>query len=54
MLPLLLFELAWKWIWFLAFGLPQWLSGQVPATFGEDVPAITFGVILMPLVIPWT
>jgi len=53
MLPLLLFEFAWKTIWLLAFGLPQWSSGQVPPTFGEDFSAITAGVILMPLVIPW-
>lgn len=53
MLPLLLFEFAWKAIWFLAFGLPQWSSGRMPPTFAGDFPAITFGVILMPLVIPW-
>jgi hypothetical protein len=53
MLPLLLFEMAWKTIWFFAFGLPQYLSGQVPPTFGEDFKAITVGVVVMPFVIPW-
>ena len=53
MLPLLLFELAWKAIWLLAFGLPQLLSGQTPPTFADDFPAIAAGVILLPLVIPW-
>ena len=53
MLPLLLFEFAWKALWLAAFGLPQYLSGQGPATFGEDFPAIAFGVVLMPLIIPW-
>ena len=53
MLPLLLFELAWKLIWMLAFGLPQWSSGVGPPTFAEDFFNIAFGVILMPLVIPW-
>jgi len=53
MLPLLLFELAWKTIWLIGYGLPQKLSGQTPATFAEDFVAITAGVILMPLVIPW-
>jgi hypothetical protein len=53
MLPLLLFELAWKAIWLLDFGLRQWLSGQRPPTFAEDFPNILLGVILMPLVIPW-
>ena len=53
MLPILLFEAAWKSIWFFAYGLPQWLSGQQPPTFAEDFFNIGFGVILMPLVIPW-
>jgi len=53
MLPLLLFEFAWKYIWFFAFGVPQWFSGQRPPTFAEDFFNIGFGVIIMPLVIPW-
>jgi hypothetical protein len=53
MLPLLLFEFAWKLIWILSFGLPQWMSGQHPPTWSEDFPAIAAGVILMPLVLPW-
>jgi hypothetical protein len=53
MLPLLLFEFAWKTLWVIFFGLPQWSSGQAPPTFAEDFPAIFAGVILMPLVIPW-
>ena len=53
MLPLLMFEFAWKCIWILAYGLPQWSAGQLPTTFAEDSFAIGFGVILMPLVIPW-
>lgn len=53
MLPLLLFEFAWKTIWLLSFGLAQWSSGQRPPTFAEDFQAIVAGVILMPLVIPW-
>ena len=53
MLPLLLFELAWKTIWLVTFGLPQWSSGHLPPTFAEDFKAIVAGVILMPIVIPW-
>jgi hypothetical protein len=53
MLPVLMFEFAWKAIWLLAFGLSQWWSGQAPPTFAEDFFAITVGVILMPAVIPW-
>ena len=53
MLPLLMFEFAWKTIWLLAFGVPQWSSGRMPATFAEDFQSIALGVILMPIVIPW-
>jgi hypothetical protein len=53
MLPLLMFEFAWKSIWMFAYGLPQWCASQLPATFAEDSFNIGVGVILMPLVIPW-
>jgi hypothetical protein len=53
MLPLLMFEFAWKTIWLFVFGLPQWFAGQMPPTFAEDFQSIAFGVILMPIVIPW-
>lgn len=53
MLPLLMFELAWKAIWLFDFGLPQRYAGQVPPTFAGDFTAIAAGVILMPIVIPW-
>lgn len=54
MLPLLLFECAWKIIWFFVFGLPQYLAGNGPPdTFAGDFFAISLGVVLMPLVIPW-
>jgi hypothetical protein len=53
MLPLLMFEFAWKTIWLFDYGLPQWSAGQLPPTFADDFFAIGAGVILMPLVIPW-
>ena len=52
MLPLLMFELVWKLIWMIAYGLPQWSAGQYPPTFAEDSFNIAFGGILL-LVIPW-
>lgn len=52
MLPLLLFELAWKTIWLFDYGLPQWLSGRFPTTFAGDLQAIGM-VVIVPLVIPW-
>ena len=53
MLPLLMFELGWKAIWMIAYGLPQWSAGQYPPTFAEDFFNIAFGVIVVPLVFPW-
>ena len=53
MIPLLLFEFAWKAIWLVDFGLPQRSSGQLPPTFAGDFQGIALGVIVMPLVIPW-
>jgi hypothetical protein len=53
MLPLLMFEFAWKTIWLFDFGLPQWSAGHMPPTFADDFQAILAGVILMPIVIPW-
>jgi len=52
MLPLLLFEFAWKLIWMAFYGLPQWLSGQRPPTFAEDSFNIAFGAVLL-VIIPW-
>ncbi|MGZ8281798.1 MAG: hypothetical protein ACXWUN_02455 [Allosphingosinicella sp.] len=53
MLPLLMFEFAWKAIWTIFYGLPQWSAGRFPPTFAEDFFSIGLGVVLMPLVIPW-
>ena len=53
MLPLLLFEFGWKALWMIAYGLPQWAAGQLPPTFGDDFFNIAFGVILVPLALPW-
>jgi hypothetical protein len=52
MLPLLMFELAWKTIWMVFYGLPQWSAGRYPPTFAEDMFNIAFGAVLL-LVIPW-
>jgi hypothetical protein len=42
---LLLFESVWKCMWFFAFGLPQYMSGQTPSTWPEDFKAIGIGVV---------
>ncbi|NEX95100.1 hypothetical protein [Caulobacter sp. 17J65-9] len=52
MLPLLLFEVAWKAIWLSVVALPAWRSGQMDA----DVLATTWEclvVVLIVAVIPW-
>jgi hypothetical protein len=53
MLPLLLFELVWKVIWVLAYGLPQWSAGRLTPVTADDLTNTLVGVVLMPLVIPW-
>ena len=52
MLPLLMFEFAWKLIWMIFYGLPQYSAGQYPPTFPEDFFNIAWGAVLL-LVIPW-
>jgi hypothetical protein len=52
MLPILLFELVWKTIWLIDYGLPQWRAGVHTTQFAEDFKAIALGVILIPI-IPW-
>ena len=53
MLPILLFEFAWKSIWLVAFGLPQWFAGTGAATLRDDLISIGNGPILFGLIIPW-
>ena len=57
MLPLLFFELVWKSIWVLVFGLPRLLSGGLDpsVSFGgtETLIACLVGIVLVPLVVPW-
>ena len=52
MLPVLLFELAWKFIWMIVVVLPLWTSDQMdPATLKVFYACL---VVVIPLaVIPW-
>jgi hypothetical protein len=53
MLPLLFFELLWKAVWILAFGLPLWSSQRLDANTRETLSACLMGVVLFPVVMPW-
>ena len=50
--PLLLFEVAWKAIYLIAFAYPMWSAHQITPAMAEDVKAVSMVVILLPL-IPW-
>lgn len=54
MLPVLLFELVWKAIWLVLIALPSWSSNQLDASMWETIYACLMGIVLMPIVIPWT
>jgi hypothetical protein len=53
MLPLLLFELVWKSIWLMAIALPLWLAHQMDADVWDSVNACLWGIVIMPIAIPW-
>ena len=53
MLPLMLFELAWKTIWVLAVGVPLRMANQLDAGQAQTFIDCTFGVVLCLIVIPW-
>ena len=53
MLPIFLFEFAWKTIWLLRFGLPQWMAGRDDPQLSEDIWMIGLGPLVFGLIIPW-
>src|SRR5690349_1102623 len=52
MLPLMLFEVAWKTIWLIAVGVPLWQAGPFDAQTAEVFKSIAT-VVLFYIVIPW-
>ena len=52
MIPLLLFELAWKSIWLGVVALPLWSAGTMDADTWDTASACLMGVIF-PVAIPW-
>lgn len=53
MLPLLFFELTWKVIWLIAFGLPLWSAGALTEATSATLFDCAFGVVLSVVAIPW-
>ena len=53
MLPLLMFEFAWKTIWVLAAWLPPYLGHTVDPDVGDSFVSIFSGVVIVPLMLPW-
>lgn len=53
MIPLLLFELAWKSIWLVVYGLPLWAAGGLGGAAGETFQACALGLVVFPLALPW-
>jgi hypothetical protein len=53
MLPILLFEVVWKTIWLIDYGLPQWTAGVNTTQFTEDFKAIALGPLIFIPLIPW-
>ncbi len=49
MLPLLFFELLWKVMWVLGWGLPLWLGQQLGPESRETLVSCLVGVVLVPL-----
>jgi hypothetical protein len=52
MLPLLLFEVAWKAIWLSAVALPLWLAHRMDAATSETAIECLMAVVFL-FVIPW-
>jgi hypothetical protein len=53
MLPLLFFELLWKVLWVLTWGLPLWSAQQVTPDSEQTLISAVVGIVLVPLAIPW-
>jgi hypothetical protein len=52
MLPILLFEVAWKALWLGVVALPLWLDGELTGPVREQTIAVLW-VAIVAVVIPW-
>jgi hypothetical protein len=53
MMPLMIFEFAWKLVWVLAAYLPSYLAHSVNADLADNFYGISLGVVVVPLILPW-
>lgn len=53
MLPLLLFEFLWKFIWVLGWGIPPLFTEHLSPEAEQTLISCLVGVVLVPLVMPW-
>ncbi|MDH3376859.1 MAG: hypothetical protein OEQ39_07820 [Gammaproteobacteria bacterium] len=53
MLPVLFFELIWKSVWVLAFGIRFWSAGKLDQDTADTLNESIFGIIVVLLVVPW-
>ena len=52
MLPIFLWEVAWKTLWLLLVPLPQWRAGHIDEAIKPTIFAVSL-VVLVYLAIPW-
>jgi hypothetical protein len=53
MLPILLYEMAWKAIWLLTIALPQWRANRMDAATAQMTIAVLM-VVIFPIIVPWS
>lgn len=52
LLPLMLYEMAWKSVWLLVIALPAWLSGE-PIPPIVNTSASMIGIAVLTILVPW-
>ena len=53
MLPVMMFEFAWKSLWIAFIGLPLWAAGRLDPDSAQTFFEVGVGVVLVPIVMPW-
>lgn len=53
MMPIFLFEIVWKTLWLIDYGLPQWLAGTGSPRLGKDLFEIGMFPFVIALFVPW-